>query len=111
MNFILTDLKPLTVDQLLTGLRKQFAYSVALFMLLSLPLVDVLFFPSSKIPYEGTVNMLEVFSGMELITWFSFARRWRELKRRIRSGQANLNEPAQASDKAVKVCQEENDYK
>ena len=98
MNFILTDLKPLTVDQLLTGLRKQFACSVALFMLLTIPLVDFLFFPSSKMRYDATVNMLEVFSGMELITWFSFARRWRELKRRIKSGQANYSEPAQAAD-------------
>jgi hypothetical protein len=91
MNFILTDLKPLTVDQLMKSLRKQFACSVALFMLLSLPLVDVLFSPSSKMRYDVTVNMLEVFSGMELITWFSFARRWRELKRRIGSGQANFD--------------------
>lgn len=91
MNFILTDLKPLTVDQLLTGLRMQFACSVALFMFLTLPLIDVLFFPSIKMRYDVTVNMLVFYSGMELITWFSFARRWRELKRRIRSGQANFN--------------------
>lgn len=101
MNFILTDLKPLTVDQLLTGLRRQFACSVALFMLLIIPFVAVLFCPSSEIRYDGTVNMLVMDAGMELITWFSFARWWRELKRRGRSGQANFNEPAQAAGQAA----------
>lgn len=39
MNFILMDLKRLTVDQLLTGLRRQFACVIALLMLLAYALL------------------------------------------------------------------------
>ena len=80
---ILTDLSSWTTDRLLVELRRQFAYSVGVFVLMIPPLAAAVMIPGDPIPHGLTASGLLFFFGLELCTWFSFIRVWREVRRRI----------------------------
>ena len=79
---ILTDLSSWTTECLMLSLRRQFAYSVGILVLM----VSLLFgmFITEEIYSQRQHMMYSIimFSVFELCIWLAFIRHWRELKRR-----------------------------
>lgn len=85
MNFILTDLSKLTVGQLVDRTRRLFACSLGLFFLISIHFAGLFLLPAEKASHshiikDGVITLVI----MELLTWISFARTWRELERKTK---------------------------
>ena len=86
-----TDLAPWTTERLMVSLRRQFAYSVGIFILMlpSLFLSGITGEP--RHPRQGEIHSLITFAVLELCVWFTFIRHWRELRRRQRKLEADSN--------------------
>jgi len=82
MNIIFTDLSKLTVMQLMSRTRRQFACSIGLFFLLTVNFAGLLFLPRELDDQNHMRDMVITLAVMELLVWVSFARAWSELKRR-----------------------------
>jgi hypothetical protein len=97
MNFIFTDLSKLTVMQLMSRTRRQFACSIGLFFLLSINFAGLLLLPNERMFQNHMRDGVISFAVMELLVWVSFARAWNELKRRTLIEQPGSNQSAQAT--------------
>jgi hypothetical protein len=82
MNFIFTDLSKLTVMQLMSRTRRQFACSIGLFFLLAIDFAGLLLLPREMDDQNYIRDSVITLAVMELFVWVSFARAWSELKRR-----------------------------
>ncbi len=88
---IFRDLAPQTTEQLMFSLRRQFAYSVGMFVLL-LPFMLFTGITGETIyPRQGETLGLVTFAVSELCVWFTFIRHWRELRRRQRRLEADAS--------------------
>jgi hypothetical protein len=81
MNFIFTDLSKLTVMQLMSRTRRQFACSIGLFFLLVINVAGVLFLSREIGDRNHVRDAVITLVVMELLVWVSFARAWSELKK------------------------------
>ncbi|OGV64689.1 MAG: hypothetical protein A2283_15825 [Lentisphaerae bacterium RIFOXYA12_FULL_48_11] len=80
---IFTDLGSWTTNRLLIDLRRQFAYSVGVSLLMIAPFSAMVIMPTDQVPHGMTASGLILLFALEICTWFSFIRTWRELKRRM----------------------------
>ena len=94
MNFIFTDLSKLTVMQLMSRTRRQFACSIGLFFLLSIDFAGVVFLSRETGDQNHLRDSIITLALMELLVWVSFARAWSELKRRTLIEQHSSNQSA-----------------
>jgi hypothetical protein len=79
---IFTDLAPWSDERLMLSLRRQFAYSVGILILMITPLFCMVITGEPRHPRQGEMHGLVTFSVLELCAWFTFIRHWRELRRR-----------------------------
>jgi len=93
MNFIFTDLSKLTVMQLMSRTRRQFACSIGLFFMLVINVAGVLFLSREMEAQNHARDTVITLAVMELLVWVSFARAWSELKRRTLIEQHSSNQP------------------
>lgn len=92
---IFTDLASWTNERLMLSLRRQFAYSVGVFVLM-LPFL-VLGGISGKTlhPRHGEIHGIITFAVLEICVWFTFIRHWRELRRRQKRMETDSNRLAE----------------
>lgn len=82
MNIVFTDLSKLTVMQLMSRTRRQFACSIGLFFLLAVNFAGLLFLPRELDDQIHMRDLVITLAVTELLVWGSFARAWSELKKR-----------------------------
>jgi len=79
---LLTDLAAMTERQLMARLRRQFASSIGIALILFVLAWGATIIPDAK--HNGPViQSIAMFGVFELWTWGAFVRAWRELKGRI----------------------------
>ena len=94
MNIIFTDLSKLTVMQLMSRTRRQFACSIGLFFLLTINFAGLLLLPNVGEDQNHMRDSGITLAVMELFVWVSFARAWSELKRRTSIDHYSSNQSA-----------------
>jgi len=85
---LMTDLSQWPNHKLMHGMRNQFAYSVALFILV-IPSAMISIYNDRTSITEHSVEIilgsLFFFLACSMVTWFTFIRLWREMNRRLKN--------------------------
>lgn len=80
---LLTDLTTWTEDKLMMSLRRQFGYSVGIVLIFFAPVLGMIIAPKPERGNDFILQYIVTFWVLELLTWGTFIRAWRELRRRI----------------------------
>jgi hypothetical protein len=86
---IVADLTAWTTERLMASLRRQFAYSIGIFIPILMSMATIMGEPIHL--RQVGINCLIVLTFDELCIWFAFIRRWRELRRRLKRLEADSN--------------------
>jgi Na+/melibiose symporter-like transporter len=94
---IFTDLSMWPTERLMLSLRRQFAYSVGILILMITPLLCMDILSKLLSPRHDEMYGLIMFLVFELSVWFTFIRAWRELRRRQKQNETDSNHSIHAT--------------